>query len=1401
MRPYTILQGRLKPPGVILLVLIHGHHQHLHHQRARTNNTTANGRVEKALEALRIANRLRIENYQANTYEFNTTRAAKSQKSSVPLLDYTDASKNKTLTNVHKREDGSNSNRLYGYTVSKDIARAAKDVAESQPPTPWEADYASIASRVRAKYSSGNNDTNVMNQQKLKKDGLIEYTIFEQPRGLQDETQDTLSKLWRNVKDYGAKGDGETDDTEAINLAISDGDRCGADCASSTRYPATVWFPGGTYLVSSSIIQYYNTEFIGDPTDVPTILAASSFVGLGVITSDVYVGESEQWYLNTNNFLRSVRNFKLDITRTDPSAYVCAIHWQVAQGTSLENIEFYMLQNVEGNTQQGIYMENGSGGFLADLTFVGGNFGAYFGNQQFTTSHLVFVNCNTALQIHWDWAWTMQDVVVESCKTGIVITGGAGGPVGSTGQGVGSFLLVDAIIANTPKGIVTSLHAENSTSMLLQNVGFFNVKTSITDSVLSRVLLEGGDEVFANNWGFGRVTNSDGTSQFVNAANLPEMNRTQSLLSSELAYVKPNFYTRRRPKYLDIGTSQVINLKSAGAKGDGVTDDTSALNSVFSAAGNMSSIVYIPYGVYVITDTVKIPVGSRIIGQAWPQILAKGPKFENQLEPRVAVKVGEQGESGIVEIQDLLLTVSGPTAGAVLLQWNIHETTQGSAGLWDSHFRVGGAIGSDLQKEQCPKGGGKKENCLAASALLHMTPKSSAYMENVWMWVADHDLDTEDEGQIDIFSGRGALIESQGPTWMYSTSSEHNILYQYQLANANNTVMGMIQTESPYFQPSPQAPQPITTGSFPNDPTFGDCSTDSRTCGMSWGMRMLDSSSVYLLGAGLYSWYSDYSQDCVDSGNCQDRVFEVEQSYDVWIFNLVTKGIVEMISPVNENPTLAADNKNGFMSSTLAWLKGSKGTTGERDFPGFTVFTPDGLPSSFSEECVNALSATIKCEETVFSFWEPSYHGSLGDIELTDAVCDSSCGDSLSTWFHNAQTYCSGYSLANYPAEMYGGNMWAGWNETCYRDPDTGFYCNEVIRNFTKVATVNDMPSSEMCSYCYVTKLQMMQSSPYSYYDDFYKSNFETVLSKCGISGDTTLPPSLIIGDPEEEEEELFCLSDITYTTQEGDTCTSIALDFSVSSAALYMGNQDLIRDCERVVPNKKICIPLSCQYTYVLQPDDTCRSIEKANSQRMYDADTRQGFYLRDVNPWIDTYCDNLHETSTVYGRVLCLSPQGGLYNTTDPAGSGQNPVEDLSGWGSYLVEPPENATVAEGTTRRCGRWHTAAEEESCAAICTQESITSNLFLTVNPSLDRADCSGSVVSGLTYCTGPLRGWNYTRKTKMSVVMTGWYDLAIMRTSILEPTLTSTVNGPWFSADGMATEYMVQVFNAWQMNS
>lgn len=67
--------------------------------------------------------------------------------------------------------------------------------------------------------------------------------------------------VFRNVRDFGARGDGVTDDTAAIQRAVTQGNRCGPSaCESSTNTPAIVYFPEGTYLISSSIIDYYYTQ-------------------------------------------------------------------------------------------------------------------------------------------------------------------------------------------------------------------------------------------------------------------------------------------------------------------------------------------------------------------------------------------------------------------------------------------------------------------------------------------------------------------------------------------------------------------------------------------------------------------------------------------------------------------------------------------------------------------------------------------------------------------------------------------------------------------------------------------------------------------------------------------------------------------------------------------------------------------------------------------------------------------------------------------------------------------------------------------------------------------------------------------------------------------------------------
>lgn len=61
------------------------------------------------------------------------------------------------------------------------------------------------------------------------------------------------------------------------------------------------------------------------------------------------------------------------------------LHWQVSQACSLQNLVFNMPKATSSGdkvTHVGIFMENGSGGFVSDLTFNGGNIGWRAGKSQ-----------------------------------------------------------------------------------------------------------------------------------------------------------------------------------------------------------------------------------------------------------------------------------------------------------------------------------------------------------------------------------------------------------------------------------------------------------------------------------------------------------------------------------------------------------------------------------------------------------------------------------------------------------------------------------------------------------------------------------------------------------------------------------------------------------------------------------------------------------------------------------------------------------------------------------------------------------------------------------------------------------------------------------------------------------
>ena len=64
--------------------------------------------------------------------------------------------------------------------------------------------------------------------------------------------------------------------------------------------------------------------------------------------------------------------------------------------------------------------------------------------------------------------------------------------------------------------------------------------------------------------------------------------------------------------------AQALNVKTQyGATGDGVTDDTAAIQAAITAALAADRSVFIPAGDYKLTDELDVPSGSIILGESW----------------------------------------------------------------------------------------------------------------------------------------------------------------------------------------------------------------------------------------------------------------------------------------------------------------------------------------------------------------------------------------------------------------------------------------------------------------------------------------------------------------------------------------------------------------------------------------------------------------------------------------------------------------------------------------------------------------------------------------------------------------------------------------------------------------
>lgn len=487
-----------------------------------------------------------------------------------------------------------------------------------------------------------------------------------------------------------------------------------------------MYFPSGTYLISSSIVPYYFTQLIGDANNLPTLKATAGFSGFGLIDGNPYYTSDLNW-VSTNVFYKQVKNFIIDTTNVAAGTAATGMHWPTSQATSLQNIKFNM-PTTSGVVHVGLFIESGSGGFMSDLTFNGGKYGAQFGNQQYTMRNLEFNNQATAgFQMLWDWDWTFINVTINNAPLGIDMTAG-----GSSAQAVGSVIIIDSTFSNVNVGIKTAYDSASTTwtngSLVLENIALSNTPVMIEND--SGTVLAGGSTTIAA-WAEGHsYTLTSGPSDIYGT--ITANSRPATLVDGS------NYYTRSKPQYTTLSASDFVSVRSSGAVGNGATDDTAAIQSAINTAVAAGKVVFIDYGLYLISSTISIPPGTKIVGESYPVLMAHGSYFTNINAPEVLFRIGTTGQTGSVELSDFVVSGQGATAGAILFEYNLISDCDDPSGMWDVHTRIGGFTGSQLQVAQCLKEPGSStvnDACIGAYMSLHATAQSSGlYMENCWLW-------------------------------------------------------------------------------------------------------------------------------------------------------------------------------------------------------------------------------------------------------------------------------------------------------------------------------------------------------------------------------------------------------------------------------------------------------------------------------------------------------------------------------------------------------------------------------------------------------------------------------------------------------------------------------------------